>query len=483
MSERRSLHPAAWLAGTLEGLRNVLLPAAVVFVAGGPDAGSALFIGLASVAVSAVIGLLQWQTTHYWFAEGALHFQSGVLSPDRKMIPAARVTAVDEVRGIAQRLFGVTAVHVQTAGGGAQGEIVLAALSRADADELRARLDRAVPPAGPLRPPAAWRLSPGRLVVAAVTGPQLSVVIPLAAGAVGGLLQFGGDEQVGRLLAWLPHDRAGWEVLSLYVLAAVFGLALLGSVIAFAGFTATRADARLRIQRGMIERRAASVDAARVHAVRVVESLLRRPLGLCSIRMEVAGYANEPSVAQTLVPLCRRSEVSEILARLLPELPVPDSLPLRSPARALPAHLLPPLLGAAGLSGAVALAVAGGAPEALWPAVPAALAAAVAVGAARWRAAAAGEAGARVAVSRHHVFARVLTVADARRLQHVDLRAGPGQRRRGLRSVGLAVASGHATRAAHLAEDDGRRLFAALRAQAVPRQPTGSPTSRATSSA
>ena len=93
-----------------------------------------------------------------------------------------------------------------------------------------------------------------------------------------------------------------------------------GSLVAFAGFTVTRDGDRLRIRRGLLQRREAAVPVRRVHGVRVVEGLLRRPFGLATLRVEVAGYAAEASAARTLFPLLRRDEVEPFLAELLPEL-------------------------------------------------------------------------------------------------------------------------------------------------------------------
>jgi membrane protein YdbS with pleckstrin-like domain len=107
------------------------------------------------------------------------------------------------------------------------------------------------------------------------------------------------------------------------VLAFAWVLSVLGTIVAFAGFAVAREGERLRIRRGIIERREASVPVARVHAIRVIESPLREPLGFAQVRVETAGYADEPSTAQTLLPLVRRSQVARVLADLLPELELP----------------------------------------------------------------------------------------------------------------------------------------------------------------
>ena len=65
-------------------------------------------------------------------------FAAAILSPDETAVPLGRIGALDSSQGPVQRLFGVLQLHVQTAGGGSEGEIVLRALSNAAADELRA---------------------------------------------------------------------------------------------------------------------------------------------------------------------------------------------------------------------------------------------------------------------------------------------------------------------------------------------------------
>ena len=104
-------------------------------------------------------------------------------------------------------------------------------------------------------------------------------------------------------------------MLALALLVAAWLLSTLGSFIAFAGFTVGRVEDRLRIRRGLFQRREATVPVGRVRAVRVVEGVLRRPFGLASLTVEVTGYAEEASAARTLYPLLRVSEVRGVPRR------------------------------------------------------------------------------------------------------------------------------------------------------------------------
>jgi putative membrane protein len=183
----------------------------------------------------------------------------------------------------------------------------------------------------------------------------------------------------------------------------------------------------------------------------------------------VAGYAAERSAAQTLVPLCRREEVGALLARLVPELPVPSGAPERPPERARRRYLTVPVLAGAlvGALAAAGVAVAGGPPW-WWAAVAAGAAAGAGLGLGRWRAAGWWQRDGVVALRSRRVFARIVTVAAVRRLQHRELSCSLPARRAGLASVGFAVASGARAAIAHLERPVARELVGRLSPRSAP---------------
>jgi putative membrane protein len=467
MTSERRLHPAAFLVHALGGLQDVIVPVVLALFVGARSLGSGTLIALAAVAGSLAIGYARWRATRYWLADGALHFRSGVLSPDTQVVPIARIAAVDEVQGPVQRAFGVVALDVQTAGGGSGGEIRLTALSRADAEAVRAALGH--PAAAAEHSGPEWRLSGRRLTLTAVTGPQIGVLAPVLGGIAAIGQQVFGRDEAGEVARRLPGTTHGWVLLAAVLVAAALLVSLAGAVVAFAGFTVRREPGRLRLERGLLQRRAATVGVERVHAIRIVEGALRRPLGYCSVRLEVAGYASERAAARTLIPLCRREELPEVLGALVPELPVPGSPPLRPPARARRRYLAVPV--AAGLLGGAAVAAAvaiGGGPGWAWAAPVVGAAAGAAMGVARWRAAGWWESGGTVAVRSGRLLSRWTTVASVRRLQHRELFAALPARRARLASVGFAVASGARAAIAHLEGTTARELLARLSPRPAP---------------
>ncbi|MCP9490606.1 MAG: PH domain-containing protein [Solirubrobacteraceae bacterium MAG38_C4-C5] len=456
--EPRRLHPAGAVLETLKAAREALLPIIVLIVVGGAQASTAV-LALGGVVVAAVAGYLRWRSTTYRVGEDdTLILRRGVFSPSETAVPVSRVSSVDAEQGPIQRLFGVQEVLVQTAGGGAKPEVVLGAVAAPEVARLREVLghpERAV--ADQEEPAARVRLSGGALVAAAVTGPQLGVLLPLVAG-LGAVADDLFEESVdGGLVDRLPDTVAGIALLATAVLGALLLISVLGAIVAFSGFTVERDAQRLRIRRGLLQRRAASLPLHRVHAVRVVEGLLRRPFGLATLRVETAGYRNEPVSTRTLFPLVRTARAPALIAELVPALAT-DLQPLEPPPRrALRRYLLTPIFLAA-----VAGTVLGLTTGAWWTLVPLVVLAAL-QGLGRFRAAGWRLAGGRIVV-RERLIARHTIVARAERLQEHARSQTPFQRRTGLADLAVAVGSGRRGRLIHLEAATADELFQRLRA-------------------
>jgi putative membrane protein len=368
--EPRRLHRAGIAVYAVAALREAAFPLlalfAVAVLGGGVDeralARGAAF-AVAGVAFATVTGLWRWRTTTYAVDADGVHQRRGVVSIRETDIPLSRIQSIDLEQGPVQRLFGVHSVHVQTGGGGARGEIVLEAVGPAEVRELRALVGERQPEA-----PAERRLSRPMLALAALTAGQVGVILPALAGAAQLAESVVGDPRAVNV----ELDGANDAALALAALVgAAWLLSILGAVVAFAGFTASRDGDRLRIRRGLVQLREASLPVERVRAVKVVEGVLRRPLGLAALRIEVIGHAKEPAAARTLFPLLRRDEVRPLLQRLLPELADDLDRLARPPQRALRRYVLPPTAAAVAVGAAAWLFTPTG-PWALAAAVPAA---------------------------------------------------------------------------------------------------------------
>ena len=453
----RRLHPA-WVAARTISLLRGLIPALIGLAVGLREWAVPAAIVLALGVV--VLRVLEWRATRYAVVDEALRVRSGVLARRERVVPASRISALDTSRGIVQRVFGLVALEVQTAGGGKQAELRLDALTTDEAERLRAALghagrSEAAEPdhrptpelAGPPRsPPPVYAITGRQLVIAALTGPQLGLVAVL----VGSVLSQGQE-----LLPDGLTDRVGDEISSasattlvVFVVLGVLvaaAVSVAATVLAFAEFTVVRDDRRLRVRRGLLTERTGTIPLDRIHGVRIVEGLLRRPLGFATVQVEVAGYRGDDDLTRTLVPLVARRDLPGLLERMLPELHWPDGDLERPPARARRRYWTLPLL--VGLAPAVAAAVwlPGGA-KAL---AAAPLLAGLALGDARWRGVG-WLLGDDVLAVRRQLVARTTLLALARRVQRVHVRDQPFQRRAHLASFDVVLATGRHGHVTHL---------------------------------
>lgn len=461
------LHPAAIAVYAVDALRQGAFPLLVILgvsVFGGDfDAQAALRAAgyaLAGTVVAALAGWFRWATTTYSFDGGeTVRLRTGALSVKEVEIPFARVQAVDVEQGPIQRLFGVYKVEVQTGGGGHGGEVVLGAVGDREVAHLNELLRHGAPgavedehaPAVPER-----RLSGRELAVAAATSGQLGVLVPVAAGVAQMAQQLFDDPIQGErtLAGALPDGALGWVLLAAGVLVFAWLLAALGTVIGFGGFAVRRERDELRIRRGLLQRRQATLRVARVRAVRVVESLPRQAFGLTALRVEVIGHADEQAAAQTLFPLLRREQVEPFLREFLPELADRLDELAPPPPRALRRYALPPLAASALLGGAGAIAL-----SSPWPLLLAPVGAAYGVLAHRdagWRLR-----DGRLAV-RSRRLARSTVLAPAALRESEDLLQTVLQRRGRLADVAVAFGKGTVARIRHLDVEDARGLWAAI---------------------
>ena len=453
----RRLHPAGILLSALGALQEAALPLLIAFVTGigvgERSGGSALTLAGIGAVAALGIGYWRWKSTTWWVTEGAIHLRSGIFSADEKVIPKSRVQGIDTTQGPVQRMFGVLELHVQTAGGGTSAEITLSAVTPAEAVALR---DAVGLPEPAQRDVEVLTLSTGALLITALTAPQLGVLLPILAG----FAAVGDDLLAEGLRRGVAEQLPGPAAVAVAVLAAAalaWLLSILGSIVAFGGFTVERDGEWLRIRRGIGRRRAASVPVSRVHAVRVVEGVPRQPFGLATLRLEVAGYRSEAAAAQTLFPLVRRADADAILRRFLPELAGALGDVASPPRRALRRYVVPGALAAAVVGAAVVFVLPGA-----WPAAAALVVLSLIHGALRFRAAGWRLTEGLVAV-RSRVIARQTLIAPVARLQEHTVAQSPLQRRARLADVGLAVASGRRAAVAHLDQGTARQLFDELR--------------------
>lgn len=435
------LHPVAALIAVLKTLRS-LLPLALVllFTQRREGSSSILMVALFAVGASLVEGIGGWVRYRYSVSAGELRVERGFFVRQRIAIPAERVQTVDTSAGVLQRAFGLVKVEVKTAAG---TQVVMSAITNSAATDLRLALS-AEPSteqnAGPPRELARYALTPRELLLAASTSGRIGVILSGVAWVYSRIDDFVEERLIDALTALELSDSISKANPLLVVLLVLSGLvvAFVASVIAevarFGGFSVVRTGDQLVIRRGIFERREVAISLERIQAIRIVEGLLRQPLGYAAIIVETAGHAEERGQSTQLHPFLHRSRWHQLLRDLTPEHAI-EPRQEHPPRRALRRFIVRPMVLGTVLALALSLSLPYG-----WLAFGLVLGAPW-LGWLRYRDAAVGISG-QVLLLKRRGLERVTAIVRRRRIQYAVASSSVLQRRKRLANLTCAVASG-----------------------------------------
>ena len=310
---------------------RILVGVAIVFgstlMPGSHDSATGALIRLGIGVVVIAFGAISWLVTR-WRVEGKdLRIETGVIRRSSLRFPLAQIQAIDIVRPILARVFGLAELRLRMGGAtGASGR--LAYLTAGHADTVRAQLlalSRGVTEEAHQAPEQVLLSVPaGRLVASILLGaPAIIVVVEVVALSVGAAIS--------------PEAAIG--------IGSSSGALVLG-MLAFLwrrlnqGYNLTVAEAPdgLRVRSGLLDTTAETIPSGRVQAVRMVEPLLWRPLGWCRLEVDVAGRqrkegenAQEGRQLRAVLPVGTKQDAEWLLSRILPNTP---SARIRPPVRA-----------------------------------------------------------------------------------------------------------------------------------------------------
>jgi putative membrane protein len=272
-------------------------------------------------------GAISWLVTRWRIEGNDLRIETGLIRRNSLRFPLAQIQAIDVVRPVLARVFGLAELRLRM-GGATAGHARLAYLNAGEADAVRAQLLALSQGTAPRadQPPENLLLSlpTGRLVASIVIGSPMVTFLVLVAG-------FG--------TAALLSPKAAIAILS------SSGAIAIGMVTFFwrrlnGGYHLTVAEAHdgLRLRSGLLDTTAETIPSGRVQAVRMVEPLLWRPFGWCRLEVDVAGRQhrggeNSPERQQLrdVLPVGTHEEAQRLLDRILPGAAVARTRP---PARA-----------------------------------------------------------------------------------------------------------------------------------------------------
>jgi putative membrane protein len=478
----RRLHPLSFLFTLLVQLRQFVFPLVVALFVGqrrGSAADDYAFIG---VAVLTLVSVAQYFTYRYRIERDAIVIRSGLFQRSLRHIPFARIQNVSLHQNPLHRLFRVAEVRLESAGA-AKPEAQMRVLRLDDAHALERQI-RAGGRAAPATAAAGAEAPAPRLLLALPTAEVLRLGVIsnrgmlIVAAGFAGLAQLG-DNLMGKLFkaigswlyghasefhfSWLAFAGAAAALL----LAVLLGLRLLSVVWAllkFHGFRLSEDAGRLSVERGLLTRVRSSLPRQRIQAWTLTEGVLHRWFGRRSLRVDsavVESGGGEKSPIKDLAPIATPAAVDALVQELLATRGAAEAWP---PREWMPLHAqawrrefwLPTLV-------VVAIASAGALVRTPWALLALALVPLLYFNARQWARHSAWSVADGLVCFRGGWLGKHWRFAETRKLQALELRQSPFDRRWGMATLHFdtAGADGLAPALAipYLPVDTARRLY------------------------
>ncbi len=158
-------------------------------------------------------GVISWLRFTFKIEDGELRIEQGVIIRKKMYLTSDRIQVIDISAGVVQRLFGLVAVEVKTAGSTSK-EAKISALSREKAEELKSLLrknigDKDLEEDGEVEEKQIYTLTNRDLLIAATTSGRLGVALSIVGAAFSQIDQVISEEQMIRFIeSNLPHSTS-----------------------------------------------------------------------------------------------------------------------------------------------------------------------------------------------------------------------------------------------------------------------------------
>ncbi|QED46364.1 PH domain-containing protein [Cytobacillus dafuensis] len=356
MSEPKRLHPISTVVNALKQLKDLIIPFLVFVVFGSKNGGFQLIFPAVIVVIVLIGGILSWLRYTYRLEEGELRIEYGIFVRKRRYIPFERIQSLDLSEGILQRPFGLVRVKVETAGSSkGEAEAVLTAIPKEEANLIQQTIFSAKNEANHThteenveksRDETLYKISTNELFLLASTSGGAGVVLSAVAAFVSQFEEIiPYDKVFNRFESFIASGVILISILVFIGFLIAWAIALVRTMVKYAGFTVNKAGEDLIITRGLLEKRQLTIPLHRIQAVRVSENLIRQPLGYCTVFLESAGGSalDAESSKVMILPIVKKNRVSEILSPYLTDYHFEPGI-TPAPIRALKRYLLRGLL-------------------------------------------------------------------------------------------------------------------------------------------
>lgn len=291
--------------------------------------------GTAVVLVLLIVGFwLSWRMHTFRVTDELVEVRSGIVFRTSRKAPLDRIQGINIQRPFIARLFGAAKLQVSQAGSDANVE--LAYLNGAHADDLRR--DILLLASGSARQGATQTAREGGLLeqrVAELLAPELDPdaappesVVHITPGRLAGSLVL--SEMtiialvflIGGIVVTVVFGEFGFLFGVLFPVVGIIGYQVSQFVKSLRYSIASTPDG-VRVGFGLLSTTNSTLPPGRIHSVQVTQSLLWRPAGWWTIRVnraaQATGSTSQQTQSTTLLPVGDLTDIARVLDLILPD--------------------------------------------------------------------------------------------------------------------------------------------------------------------
>ncbi|MGM0836985.1 MAG: PH domain-containing protein [Bacillota bacterium] len=334
-------HPA-WIAVELATLlKNSFFIILFLFVLKANSSSGWVVWGRYLVIVAAILTvisiILKWLLHRYELHSSSIVLREGVLVKKQRTVALERIQNHHSRTTILHRWFDLTSLTLETGTNGEDAAITFPVLTNGEKERILALLGEVKEPSeiteGEIQPERKTRTVHFRstrkdLFKASFTSLSFLAIFPLLSAIYFNLADFFDiEDSAENAVEYLIGHW--WMLIVLFFIALTLSVAIgfIKTVIKYGNYEISDDVERIYIEKGVGSSSSFSIQKHKVQAVVVEQSILKRLLGLASIKLISVGSAEgEEKDTSSLYPFMPKHGAYELLHTLLPGYPIEENM-------------------------------------------------------------------------------------------------------------------------------------------------------------
>ena len=299
-----------------------------------------IFFGITIISI-----ILKWFTHKYKLDDVSFHMYKGLLNKSEQTIPFSKIQNVQRRTSFLHRLLGVTSITFETGISQADTSVKFEALSRKEADEIEEWASNSTH-SGPgdidIIPAEEHQVAPNLartihfiptkkdILKASFTSLSFLVLIPILLSIYFKATEiFKVEDKVEGFFASLMST---WWIVTIIVIVLVLvsiSVGILRTFLKYGKYEISSDDSRVYIAKGVLDESTFSILKNRVQAIEIIQSPMKRLLGLAEVKLISAGgvsFGEDALETNSLYPFLPVKRAYEMIQEVLPSYEVTKTM-------------------------------------------------------------------------------------------------------------------------------------------------------------